>query len=124
MLFNLLKYVRHTRYHRFVYWTTGVASFYPALVWGYFILKGYFRVGHLPVYGDAEVVSFDGFDRQLVLSGLLVFELSFIIWFLMTLWSLLRKRQIVTWKNMIIGLIGIGLTVLVIISPQFEWLLD
>ena len=124
MLFNPLKYVRQARYFKSVYWTTGVASFYPALVWIFFILKGYFRVGHLPVYGDAEVVSFEGFDRHLVLSGLLVFELSFVIWFLMTLSNLLRKLRIVTWKNMIIGLIGSGLTVLVIISPQFEWLLD
>ena len=102
----------------------GISMILSGLTWAFFIFKGYLRVGHLPVYGDAEVVSFDGLDRQLVGYALITAFLAFGIWALLTLISIVAGLKIINRTSITIGLIGIAICFVAFRSPQFEWLLD
>ncbi len=94
------------------------------LTWAIFIFKGYRRLGHLPVYGDPEVVSFNGLDRQLVGYAFVTAFFAFGIWALLTLISVVANLKIINRTSVTIGIIGFVICFVFFRSPQFEWLLD
>lgn len=102
----------------------GISMILSGLTWAAFIFKGYLRVGHLPVYGDPEVVSFNGLDRQLVGYAFATAFFAFGIWALLTLISVVANLKIINRISVTIGIIGIVICFVLFRSPQFEWLLD
>jgi uncharacterized membrane protein HdeD (DUF308 family) len=102
----------------------GINMILSGLTWSFFIFKGYLRVDHLPVYGDPEVVSFNGLDRQLVNYALITAFIAFCIWGFLTLISIVSDLKIISRTSVTSGLIGIAICFVVFRGPQFEWLLD
>ena len=113
-----------TRYIKIVYIIISLGLILTGLIWISFILKGYLKLGHLPIYGDPEIVSFSGFDRQLVIFCLLFYMYGMFTWAIITLSSIIFKLKIITWTNLQLGLIGIAIDYLITLTPQFMWLLD
>lgn len=93
------------------------------LIFLFLVLKGYLYLGHIPSYGDKEVISFNGLDRIIVKVMLYLMSLGYILWlscmFCGLLSGLERKRKFV-----IIGFVLCFLNVLAMFSSQFAWVLD
>jgi hypothetical protein len=104
--------------------TLSVILFLPVIIWVAFIFMGYQKLGHLPTLGDPEVVSFEGFDRFLVITALYVYMFGGVIWFLLIIINFILKLREIRWKYFVIGATAIGLTILLTFTPQFSWLLD
>ena len=104
--------------------TIGICFLLSGLIWCFFILKGYSLMGHLPVFGDPEVISFSGLDRYLIFFTLDVVFFGFCILTLITLICILFRLKFLNRLNLIIGLVGIALDIVIFYSPQFEWILD
>lgn len=101
----------------------GICMVLGGLIVAVFILKGYLKLGHLPVYGDPEVVTFNGLDGQLVTYAVLSAFLGFGIWTLLILVNFMGYK-IINRTSVTIGIIGIVFCFVIFRSPQFEWLLD
>lgn len=108
-------------------WLFVVSSFallFAAGVWLYFIILGFSEIGHLPRYGDPEVISFDGLDRQILLLSLNIMFYGLIAWVL----SVIANRVLRLFKtNKVIFRIGLTALIadlLIIFSPCFVWALD
>ena len=93
------------------------------LIFCFFIIKGYLILGHIPVYGDKEIISYNGFDRTITRIMLYPMFYGIYAWILLTICGLLlsfkRKR-----KSVIIGLILCVLNLAAMFSSQFIWILD
>src|SRR5688572_24452562 len=85
-------------------------------IWIYFFIKGYLYIGHLPRYGDAEIVPNEGIERDLVgfgvtaiLSGAYVLTLMVLIDF----YSGVKMNK----RIRILGIISILLAIVVFCNP-------
>jgi hypothetical protein len=115
---------RFTNFIQKIHLIIGICLVFSGFIWYYLILKGYYLLGHLPVFGDTEIISFDGFDRQLINITFLTMFWGTCIWIIMNLCSFLFKLKIITKSNLIVGLIGIVIVLTIILSPQLGWILD
>ena len=95
-----------------------------ASIWGHFFIQGYFTLGHLPTYGDPEIVSFDGIDRQMVIYSLVTMFYGMLTFIILTIVDLINRFKIVNSTVRIIGIFSLFLDILVIYSDQAKWLLD
>ena len=77
-----------------------------ASIWSYFFIRGYLILGHFPNYGDPEIVSFDGIDRQMVIYSLLVMFFGMPAFVILTVIDLITKFKIVNSTIRIIGILA------------------
>ena len=93
------------------------------LIFSFFIAKGYAILGHIPFYGDTEVISYDGFDRTIVILMFYPMFCGYLLWMFLIFCGLLLgfKRK---WKSIIIGLVLCVLNILAMNTSQFAWILD
>jgi hypothetical protein len=93
------------------------------LIFCFFTIKGFLILGHIPFSGDKEVISYNGFDRKIVMVMLYPMFYGIFVWIFLMVCGLLssfeRKR-----KAIIIGLILCVLNFLVMCSSQFAWIID
>ncbi|WP_432670978.1 hypothetical protein [Flavobacterium sp. SM2513] len=93
------------------------------LIFSFFVIKGYSVLGHIPFYGDKEIVSFNGFDRKVVIIMLYPMWFGVYVWIFILVCSFLsnfkRKR-----KAVIFGLILCLLNILAMFSSQLAWIID
>lgn len=95
-----------------------------AIIWIYFIILGFIHIGHLPRYGDTEIISFDGLDRKLIVYSLSPMFYGFCCWAAALLINKIFKiTKIDNWL-FISSLIIVILNILIVISPSFVWALD
>ena len=94
------------------------------IIWSYFIIIGSIEFGHFPKYGDTELISSNGIDRnviifatQLMFYGILTILICYLINFIL-------KLQAINEKLIITSLLVIGINVLIIFSSAFVWALD
>ena len=82
------------------------------------------ELGHLPEYGDRELISFDGLDRKLLVYATFIMFYGILTWtgtfFLVRIF---RVKRIKKWK-LILGALVLILNILIMFSPSFEWALD
>ena len=92
-------------------------------VWMYFVHLGYQKLGHLPVYGDEEVISFDGPDRYIFIATFMTaFYGGFALLTLIAVRTLLKDR--ITRSQWLALSVLTVMAALVIWSPQTNWMLD
>ena len=109
---------------KWLFTVSSLALLLSAGVWLYFIALGFAEIGHLPRYGDPEVISFDGLDRQLLLASTTTMFYGIITWVLTLL--LIRTLKIFKPDKSIfkMGLVALVVNLLIIFSPCFTWALD
>jgi len=93
-------------------------------VWIFFISKFYINNGRLPIYGDPEIVSFNGLDRNLVAYSLGVMIYGTFIWIIITSINFFVRKNVVSKIALVFGIIVISISLILILSPQSTWLLD
>ena len=93
------------------------------LIWVYFIVLGWVQIGHFPEYGDFEVVSSNGWDRNLIIFSTITIFYGLCIWPGSILLAKIFKTKMNKWA-LIISLTITILDLLIIVSPAFSWLLD
>lgn len=94
------------------------------LIWVYFIAYGTIEFGHLPKYGDPELISYDGLDRKLIVCSTLIMFYGVLTWtgtFLLT--RVLRIKGIPP-RVLNLGLLTLIGNLLIMFSPSFIWALD
>lgn len=89
----------------------------------YFIVNGYVNLGHIPFYGDRELIAYNGLDRILVIVMIYPMCLGYLLWLFFILCGFLSgiERKPI---NIIIGLGLCILNLLAMFSSQFAWILD
>ncbi|MFN3755218.1 hypothetical protein [Flavobacterium sp.] len=100
-----------------------VAMLISILIFSFFILKGFIILGHIPFYGDKEVISYNGFERIVAMIMLYPMFYGILSWTFLTVCGFLssyRRKN----KELLIGLILCLLNVLIMFSSQFEWIID
>jgi hypothetical protein len=96
----------------------------PGAFFSIVIFLGFLQVGHLPVSGDQEIVSVRGLDRSIVYFAFLSYLLIGTGWIFLTIFNFILKLNAVSSRSLFIGLFAVGLTYIIIRSPQFLWILD
>jgi len=94
------------------------------LIWIYFIAYGTIELGNFPKYGDPELISFDGFDRKLIVGSTFIMFYGILTWigtFLLT--TVLRIKRIPP-RVLILGISALTVNLLIMFSPSFTWALD
>ena len=93
------------------------------IIFCFFVIKGYAILGHIPFYGDKEVISYNGFDRKVVMAMLYPTFYGMFSWIFLIVCGIIvnvnRKR-----KAVIFGLVLCLLNILILFSSQFEWIID
>lgn len=108
---------------RLLHLVIAAALAFAFLVWMYFVYLGYQKLGHLPVYGDEEVISLDGPDR-------LIFIATFMTAFYggMGLLALIGVRALLkdrlTRGQWLAAAVLVVFAALMLWSPQTSWMLD
>jgi hypothetical protein len=103
--------------------SVALAMFLSILIFIYFIIIGYWNLGHIPFYGDKEVLSHDGINR--IMRMIMIYPMCFGIYFWMffltcgILGRFKRER-----KTILIGFILCLLNITAIFSSQFSWIVD
>jgi hypothetical protein len=94
-------------------------------IFTYFVLKATQAIGHLPFYGDPELIEL-GYDKSYPFINLF-FELGF-FGFIISLFILIINKFIKGYKttniSITLGIIGLLLQIVYMFSPQFTWYVD
>ena len=109
---------------RILYLTSSFILLISALIWIYFITQGWALFGHLPKYGDLEIISVGGFDRMLIIFSTVSMFYGFCIWLGAILIDKIFKMSLTKKREIIAGSLIILLDILIISSPSFSWALD
>jgi len=88
-----------------------------------FILKGFLAIGHLPFYGDKEIISHNGFESKIVIIMLYPMWFGTYLWiatFIFGLFINIKRER----KAFICGLAVCVVNLLISFSSQLAWILD
>ncbi len=130
MNLNLSESIKSHPYYKFlvkllfiIQLITGLVLLIADLVWSYFIIKGLNYLGHLPEYGDTEIISFDGLDRIILIYSTVFMVWGLIIWSIGFTLNIIFKLYRIN-KLIYVGLIAFAFNLIILFSPSFAWALD
>jgi hypothetical protein len=89
----------------------------------YFVHLGYQKLGHLPVYGDEEVISFDGPDRYIFIASFMTAFYGGFALLTLTAMRTLLKDMITRSQWLAVSVLS-AMAAIMIWSPQTNWMLD
>lgn len=93
------------------------------LIFCFFVAKGFSVLGHIPFYGDIEVISYNGLDRKVAIAMFFPILYGTFSWIFITICGIIlnvnRKR-----KAIVLGSILCLLNILMMFSSQFAWIID
>lgn len=116
------KHINLRKILKYLFFTDLILLFLSELIVICFIIYGDINLGHLPKYGDTELISKNNFDRQFITFGIITMIYCFIISIVLFIVNILINRF--SRKEIILFSIVIIVYLLVTFSPSFEWILD
>lgn len=116
------KHINLRKILKYLFFTDLILLFSSQIIVICFIVYGYINLGHLPKYGDKELISTNYFDRQLITFGIITMIYCFMISIVLFIINIFINRF--SRKEIILFSIVIIIYLLITFSPSFEWILD